>query len=147
MDFFSKLGKKASQTIQITKEKTTKISEELKLRNKINENKNKIEENFIKLGKCVYNEFETGEKCENLEEKCEEIRNFKNEISNLENQILSIKDIKKCTECNAEIPKESEFCNKCGAKQNKEELVEISDEKVEDIKQAEVIEIKDSEEQ
>ena len=51
MDFFSKLGKKASQTIQITKEKTTKISEELKLRNKINENKNKNEENFNNLNK------------------------------------------------------------------------------------------------
>ena len=35
MDFFNKLGKKATETYQITKEKTSKISEELKLRNKI----------------------------------------------------------------------------------------------------------------
>ena len=35
MNFFNKLGKKATETYQFTKEKTTKISEEFKLRNKI----------------------------------------------------------------------------------------------------------------
>ena len=36
MDFFSKLGKKASKTYQITKEKAVNLSEELKLKGKIN---------------------------------------------------------------------------------------------------------------
>ena len=73
MDFFNKLGKKATETYQLTKEKTSKLSEELKLKNKINENKNKIEELYTQIGECVYNEFKTGEKCEKLAEKCEEI--------------------------------------------------------------------------
>ena len=37
MDFFNKLGKKASETYQVTKEKTVKFSEEMKLKGKIND--------------------------------------------------------------------------------------------------------------
>lgn len=44
MDFFNKLGKKASETYQATKEKATTISEELKLRGKISDLKSKIED-------------------------------------------------------------------------------------------------------
>lgn len=145
MDFLNKLGKKANETYQITKEKTTKISEELKLRNKINESKSKIEEIYLKIGECVYNEFEGGEKCDKLKEKCEEITALKEEIVRMENQILSIKNIKKCVSCKTEISRESEFCNKCGAKQPKQEKVEIKEEPTDKAKEAEVIEIKDIE--
>lgn len=145
MNFFNKLGKKATETYQLTKEKTTKISEELKFRNKINENKNKIEENYMQIGKCVYKEFKTGEKCEKLNEKCEEITALEEENRRIESKILSIKNIKKCINCNSEIAKDSEFCNKCGTKQPVEENVEIKEEPIEDIKEAEVVEIKDAE--
>ena len=64
----------------------------------------------------------------------------------LEDKILGIKNLKKCIKCNFEISKDSEFCNKCGEKQPIEENVEIQEEPSEDVKEAEVIEIKDSEE-
>ena len=146
MDFFNKLGKKATETYQFTKEKTTKISEELKLRNKINENKNKVEELYLEIGKCVYDEYKTGEKCDQLTEKCEEIMALQEENNRIEDKILGIKDLKKCIKCNTEISKDSEFCNKCGEKQPEEEKMEIKEEMVEEAKEAEVIEIKDSEE-
>ena len=146
MDFFNKLGKKATETYQLTKEKTVKISEELKLKNKINENKDKIEEIYLQIGKCVYNEFKTGEKCEKLAEKCEEITAIKEENNRLEDKILGIKNIKKCINCKNEITKDSEFCSKCGTKQPLEESVEIKEESVEDIKEAEVVEINNVEE-
>lgn len=47
MEFFNKLGKKASQTYQATKEKATNLSDELKLKGKISEKKKKWK-NFIK---------------------------------------------------------------------------------------------------
>ena len=146
MNFFNKLGKKATETYQFTKEKTTKISEELKLKNKINENKSKIEEIYIEIGKCVYNEYKTEEKCDKLTEKCEEIMALQEENHRLEDKILGIKNLKKCIKCNFEISKDSEFCNKCGEKQPIDENVEIQEEPSEDVKEAEVIEIKDSEE-
>ena len=39
MDFFNKLGKKASETYQVTKEKTVKFSNEVKLKGKISDTK------------------------------------------------------------------------------------------------------------
>ena len=139
MNFFNKLGQKATETYQLTKEKTTKISEELKLKNKINENKNKIEELYTKIGECVYNEFKTGEKCDELSKKCEDISALKEENHRIEEKILAIKNIKKCVSCDTEISKDSEFCSKCGAKQP--ENIEIKEE----VKEAEIIEIKDAE--
>ena len=56
MDFFNKLGKKASETYQATKEKATTISEELKLRGKISDLKSKIEDIYTEIGKIVYDE-------------------------------------------------------------------------------------------
>lgn len=146
MDFLKKIKKKANETYKITKEKTTKISEELKLKNKINENKDKIEEIYIEIGKCVYREFKTGEKCNELNEKVEEIQALEEEINRIEDKILSIKDMKKCIKCNKEIPEDSEYCNKCGEKQPVEEKVEIKEEAGKEAKEAEVIEIKNVEE-
>ena len=145
MNFFNKLGKKASETYQLTKEKTSKISEELKLRNKINENKNNIEEIYNEIGKCVYNEFKTGEKCDKMTEKCEQITALEEENCRIEDKILGIKNIKKCINCNSEITKDSEFCSKCGTKQPVEEKIEIKEKPTQEAKDAEVVEIKDSE--
>lgn len=146
MDFLKKIKKKANETYKFTKEKTTKISEELKLKNKINENKDKIEELYIEIGKCVYREFKTGEKYDELNEKFEEIQALEEEINRIEDKILSIKNMKKCIKCNEEIPDDSYYCNKCGEKQPVEEKVEIKEDSVEDAKEADVIEIKNVEE-
>ena len=43
MDFFDELSKKATKAFEITKEKTTQLSKEVQLRNKVYRNKNKIE--------------------------------------------------------------------------------------------------------
>ena len=145
MNFFDKLTKKATETYQYTKEKTTKLSEELKLKNRINENKNKIEDLYEELGKGVYKEYKTGEKC-GAEEKCEEISKLEEEISKLKMDILSIKDMKKCIACNEEIEIKAIYCSKCGAKQPEvEEKVEIKEEP-EEAKEAEIIDVKDVEE-
>ena len=126
MNFFDKLTKKASETYKFTKEKTAKISEELKLRNKINENKNRIEEIYHELGKGI--------------------SNLEDEISKLKSEILSIKDLKKCISCDEEIDIKSEYCSKCGAKQPEiQEKVEIKEEP-EEAKEAEIIDVKDAEE-
>ena len=54
MDFFDKLSKKASETYKLTKEKTSQISGELKLRNKMNNSKDRIDELYSEIGKIVY---------------------------------------------------------------------------------------------
>lgn len=152
MDFFNKLGKKASETYQVTKEKTVKFSEEMKLKGKISEARNKINELYKEIGEAIYTQYKTNneEPNEDIKAKCEEISSKFDEISKLEADILSLKESKKCTKCGAEINQKDEFCPKCGEKQPKqEEKVEVKvevEENQEDVKEAEVTEIKNTDE-
>lgn len=123
MDFFNKLSKKASETYQFTKDKTTKISGELKLRNKINECKNKIEDIYEEIGRMVFAQYKSNTmgESEEIKEKCEEIDKLNEEISTAETAILELKEIKKCVSCGAEIKLDVVFCPKCGKEQPKVE--------------------------
>lgn len=127
MEFFNKLSKKASETYQMTKEKTTQISGELKLRNKINENNNKIENIYAEIGKMVVEAHFKGEELnkEEVTPKCEEIARIREENEKAETEILALKKIKKCVNCGLELPEDAEFCSKCGKEQPKIEKVEV----------------------
>ncbi len=143
MDFLNKLGKKASETYQATKEKATTISEELKLKSKINSLEEKIFEIYAEVGEIVYNEIKDGKDAskEELAVKCEDISRKKDEISKLQSELLTVKKIKKCVNCGVELEIESEFCSKCGSKQPKIEKVEIKKEEPTGAKETEVIEV------
>jgi hypothetical protein len=149
MEFFNKLSKKASETYQITKEKTNQISGELKLKNKISETKLQIEENYAEIGKLVYGAHKKGEEVskEEVTSNCEEIARLEAEIEKAETEILALKKIKRCIGCGAELGEKDEFCSKCGKEQPKVEKVdvEVKDNASEDAKEAEVTEIKDVE--
>lgn len=130
MDFLSKLGKKASETYQATKEKASNLSDELKLKGKISEQKEKIENLYKEIGELVYNEIKDGKDAsrEEIEPKCDEISKAKDQISKLEADILAVKKIKKCANCGTELEITAEFCSKCGKEQPKVEKVEIKEE-------------------
>ncbi len=147
MDFFNKLGKKASETYQATKEKASNISDELKLRGKISEQKEKMEKLYKEIGETVYTEIKDGKDVSRdaIVEKCEEISKAKDEISKLEAEILAVKKIKKCSNCGTELDIKAEFCSKCGKEQPKIEKVEIKEEPVQ-AENAEVVEVSNVEE-
>lgn len=143
MDFFSKLGKKASKTYQVTKEKAVNLSEELKLKGKINDLKDKIEDIYIEIGKIVYNEIKDGKDVskEEVTEKCEVISNYKEKIEKLQSDILALKNVVRCANCGVELDLGDPFCYKCGTKQPKVEKVEIKEETEDVVKNAAVVEI------
>lgn len=127
MDFFNKLGKKTTEAYQTAKEKTTKLSGELKLKGKISDCKDKINSNYREIGKMVYEKMKVGEDAskEEITPRCEEIERLKEEIEKAEIAILALKDIKKCADCGAELDLNAEFCSKCGSKQPKVEEPEV----------------------
>lgn len=143
MDFFSKLGKKASQTYQVTKEKAANLSEELKLKGKINDLKDKIEVLYTEIGKTVYNEVKDGKDVskEEIMEKCEEISKHKDDIEKIQADILALKKVIKCANCGEELDLGDTFCYKCGTKQPEIEKVEIKEEDEQVVKNAEVVEM------
>ena len=147
MDFFNKLGKKASETYQFTKEKASNLSEELKIRGKISDTKEKINKIYTEIGEVVYSEIKAGTDVskDEITEKCEEISRLYQDIEKFECELLVLKKIKKCSKCGEELDLNSEFCSKCGEKQPTVEKVEVKEEP-EEVKNAEVVEVKDVEE-
>ena len=152
MDFFNKLGKKTTEAYQTAKEKTSKLSEELKLRGKISDSKEKIDNEYKEIGKMVYEKMKSGEDAskEEITPRCEEIE--RSEV-----ELLALKNIKKCSDCGEELDLKADFCSRCGAKQpkNEELIVTVTTEPTPEAKEAEpekvetvseVIELSSSEE-
>lgn len=128
MDFLNKLGKKTSEAYQTAKEKTSKLSEELKLKGRISDCKEKIDNEYKEIGKMVYEKMKSGEDAskEEITPKCEEIERLKEDIEKAEVELLALKNIKKCSDCGTELDIKAEYCSKCGTKQPMVEEVTIT---------------------
>ena len=138
MEFFDKLGKKASEAYKVTADKTGKLAKEAKLRMKISDLKSQINTIYKEIEETVYQKHtREGEYdiTKEIEEKCTKIDVLSDEIESNLKQCLELKDKRQCPSCFAEIEKDVKFCPKCGAKQ--EEIQEEPAKEVEVIEKAE----------
>lgn len=122
MEFFEKLGKKASETYKSAAEKTNKIASETKLKLKINDNKAKIKEIYTQIGQKVYEKHVLDAEMsilDEIKEDIDKIDELSNEIKDYERQKLELADIKQCINCKIEIDVSAKFCPDCGAEQPK----------------------------
>mgnify|MGYP004500316003 FL=1 len=120
MDFFDKLGKKASETYKATAEKTGKIAKEAKLKMKMNENKSQIDELYKEIGRKVYEKHVIKGNInikKDLEEECTKIDVLSAEIESYLKECLELKDLRQCPKCSSKIEKDAKFCPQCGEKQ------------------------------
>lgn len=139
MEFFDKLGKKASEAYKVTADKTGKIAKETKLKFKIGELKTQINDIYEEIGKKVYEKHVREEEIsikKDLEEQCTKIDVLSDEVESLLKQCLELKDKRQCKECYKEIEKDDKFCPNCGAKQTDEPAKEV--EVLEKLKNTEV---------
>lgn len=139
MDFFDKLGKKASEAYKITTDKTGKIAKETKMKLKMTELKSQINDIYEEIGKKVYEQHRREEDIsieKEIEESCTKIDVLSDEIDSLLKQCLDLKDKKQCPKCYSEIEKEVKFCPNCGEKQDNEPAKEV--EILEDLENSEV---------
>lgn len=134
MSFINKLGKKLGEATQTATKKSSELMETTKLNSEIKSERNKINKYYLEIGKKVYETYNEDDKIfEGFEELLDEINNSKSKIQELNERLLAIKNIKTCSNCGHELPKESTYCDKCGAKQelvdeNKEENIESDEE-------------------
>lgn len=148
MDFFDKLGKKASEAYKVTADKTGKIAKETKLKFRIGELKTQINNIYEEIGKKVYEKhIREEELCikKDLEEQCTKIDVLSDEIDSLLKECLLLKDKKQCQKCYKEIEKDAKFCPNCGEKQTEEPAKEV--EVLEDLENTEVEEDNEIEKQ
>ena len=132
MEFFNKLGKKASEAYKVTADKTGKLAKEAKLRMKMGELKSEINDIYEDIGKAVYENHVREEKndiTKELDEKCTKIDCLSDEIESILKECLELKDKKQCPNCYTEIEKDVKFCPKCGTKQ--EDVIEETAKEVE----------------
>ena len=128
MEFFDKLGKKASEAYKMTADKTGKIAKETKMKFRIGELKSQINDLYEEIGKKVYESHVKKEDISiqnDLEEQCTKIDVLSDEIESLLKQCLELKDKKQCQKCFKEIEKDAKFCPSCGAKQEEAEDDEL----------------------
>ena len=135
MEFFNKIGKKASEAYKVTADKTGKLAKEAKLRMKIADLKSQINDIYKEIGETVYQKHTRNGEYDiekEIEDKCTKIDVLSDEIESNLKQCLELKDKRQCSACFAEIEKDAKFCPICGEKQ--EEIVE------EPAKEVEVVE-------
>ena len=128
MDFFEKIGKKATETFNSAAEKTNKIASETKIKIKINDCKSKIKDLYQDIGKVVYQKLVLDGKLEvkeDIEEQLSKISELTNQIEEFEKQIIELSDMKQCVNCKNKIEKKAKFCPECGAEQPEEVVHEV----------------------
>lgn len=148
MEFFDKLGKKASEAYKVTADKTGKIAKETKLKFKIGELRTQINNIYEEIGKKVYEKHVREEEIcikKDLEEQYTKIDVLSDEIDSLLKECLALKDKKQCQKCYKEIEKDDKFCPNCGEKQTDERAKEV--EVLEKLANTEVSEEKEREKQ
>ena len=121
MGFFNEIGKK-------TTEATSKITKETKLKLKMGDNKNKINNLYQEIGKKIYEKHAREEKIdikEDLKEECEKIDALSKEIEEARLEILKLNNKRLCPNCFSEVEKTAAFCSKCGEKLGEEEVTEV----------------------
>lgn len=148
MEFFDKLGKKASEAYKITADKTGKIAKETKLKLKMNELKSQVNDIYEEIGRKVYEKHIREENISiknDLEAECTRIDVLSDEINELLQECLNLKDKKQCPKCYKEIEVEDNFCPNCGEKQTEQQPKEA--EILEDLENSEVEEDNETEKQ
>ena len=132
MEFFEKLGKKATETFNSAAEKTNKIASETKIKFKINDCKSKIKDLYQDIGKAVYQKFVMDGNLDvkdEIQDQLTKIKEYSDQIDEYEKQILELADLKQCENCKNKIEKSAKYCPECGTEQP-----------IEEVKEAEVLE-------
>lgn len=120
MDFFEKIGEKITSTSKDVAKKTKELADITKINAQIGNEEDNIKNMHSQIGKLYYELFSTNPD-EPFVSLCASIMESQNKINAYREQIQTIKGVKKCSGCGAEIANSSVFCAICGCKINTNE--------------------------
>lgn len=114
MALWNDLGRKVSSTKDKTVQQAKALTETTRLYGVIAEEKKKIENNYYKLG-MQYAQLHHDDFDGDFADTMTAILESERIIQESQEQIRDIKGVKTCTNCGAELAKDSAFCSNCGA--------------------------------
>ena len=118
MSMFENITKKVTETAKAAAKKSGDIVEVTKLNVAISTEEDKIEKEYVNIGKIVYESFCKGTNLEAaITECCERISDFRKNVEGMKQKILELKNVKTCPGCKTELEIDTAFCPKCGTKQ------------------------------
>lgn len=123
-NIMDKITKTAVNTYCAASKQASKITKEMKLKTKMVQNKNKIQELYEDIGKKVYEKYLLKEDIKiesDLFTNCSAINTLAEENEDLRMEILKLKKLKQCPECHYEIYYEFKYCPNCGHEQKHKE--------------------------
>ena len=130
MDFFNKLGNIASETYKKTSKKTGDLAKEAKIRMKMNEDKGKIKDLYVEIGKFIYQKHIDGQDMPTDEEIigfCKNIDELSEGIEKALDDLLALKGKRICENCHTEIDVNVKFCPSCGTEQPEIPVEEVAE--------------------
>lgn len=122
MAFFGDLGKAIAGAGQTAVNKTKDLTEITRLSAKVSDLQRKNEQLYATIGKLYLEHY--GDDPEDMFKGAVlSIKENQKKIVSYKEDIKQIKGIKKCASCDADVPSGSQFCPKCGAKVEDDDIV------------------------
>jgi len=117
MAFLDQFKAKASSISKAASDKTNEMIEVTKLNKKISDSQHAITENYLAIGKLVFEKYTNGSSLdEDVASNCKTISELQEEIKKLQEQINGVKGGETCSNCGSMVAKDAKFCPKCGNK-------------------------------
>ncbi len=120
MDFFEKVGDTITVKSKEIAKKAKEVADVAKLSSQVSNEKDKINKNYIEIGRAYYNAHLQDENYE-YEGLCSEITASMDKITELKKEIQTLKGTKLCESCGAELSKDALYCSSCGTRVEEED--------------------------
>lgn len=122
MEFFEKIGNKISSGSKDVAKKAKDMTELAKINSRIKNYEDMIKEIQLQIGK-LYFEANRNNPAPEFMELFQNVINAQGAIEKCREEVCTIKGVRGCTSCGAEIPNNSTFCPACGAKN---EIIDVT---------------------
>lgn len=139
MAFWEDFGETISMKSREMADKAKNFTDIASLRGQIVSYENTIARYYREIGRAYYHAHKDEEEPESAE-SMKAIKEAEQMIAELERRISELKGTKKCPSCNSEVPDESVFCLKCGAKMNEDVFFDDEAEVLTDVVVTEIVE-------
>ena len=113
---FEKIKKKLSKAARKTKETSGVVVEIAKIKYKLVELNSDIDDNYIAIGKLVYNSTDDDDISEKINKITQELNGLLDAKNDMQSRYDELINKKQCPKCNVKMEKDFEFCPKCGYK-------------------------------